>query len=199
MGLFICAMMFYGMIETVFTGWGGFYLLNFIDAAEAKFAVTFFWVAMVIGQIALLAPIYFYSARKIFSLLLLYAIGVTFFLERQTEVRSLMTGFIAAGIGCSIFFPMLLAFFEKEVMQTCALSKIESPIAFIETGISLMVGGYLGGAGIVKLCILKLGSEPALFTQVAFHRVILLLVGIGLISTYLNWSSGAFKNENSHL
>ena len=198
MALFIVAMLFYGMIETVYSSWGNIYLLNFINEKETNFAVTYFWIAMVFGQLALLAPIYYYSARKVFSLLLLYGIGVSFFLERQTEVHHLMYGYVAAGFGCSIIFPMLLAFFEKEVMKNCALSKIESPIAFIETGISLMLGGYLTGVGIVSLCIYRLGTEPAAFTSVAFHKVILFLLGIGLISTYLNWSSGDFKDEHAN-
>ena len=196
MALFIFAMLFYGMIETVYSSWGGLYLLNFMNAKQTGFCVTYFWIAMVVGQLALLVPIYYFSARKIFSLLLLYSIAVSLFLERQTGVHYLMACYFAAGLGSSIIFPMLLAFFEREVMHTCALSRIESPIAFIETGISLMVGGYLVGVGVVSVYMYKLGSEPVLFTSVAYHKVILFLVGIGLISTYLNWTSDTFKDEH---
>jgi hypothetical protein len=195
MALFIFAMLFYGIVETVYGSWGGVYLRNFMNEKETNCAIIYFWVAMVVGQLALLAPIYYYSARKIFSLLLLYGIVVTFFLEQQTEAHRLIFGYIAAGFGCSIIFPTLLAFFEKEVMHTCAFSKIESPIAFIETGISLMVGAYITGVGIVTLWVSKLGTEPTLFTSIVFHKVILLLVGIGLISTYLNWGSRILKDE----
>ncbi len=195
MVLFIFAMFFYGIVETVYSSWGSLYLLNFINAKQTDFTVTYFWFAMVVGQLALLFPMYYYSARKIFSLILLFGIAVTFFLERQTEIHRIMAGYIAAGFSCSIVFPILLAFFEKEVLHSCSLSKIETPIAFIETGTSLMLGGYVAGVGVVNLYMTKLGSQPILFTSVAYHKVILLLVAIGLISTYLNWSSGVFKDE----
>lgn len=188
-GLFILMMLFYGIVETLFSVWGGVYLLKFVTESQAQQAIISFWVCMVLGQILLLVPIYFFSARKIFSLLIIFTIGVIFFLENQMHAGGLMTGYIGAGLGCAIIFPSLLAFFEKEVLVSCSLSKIQSPIAFVETGISLMVGGYLAGIGIVSIFVLKNERHLEMFTQNTFDWAALMLAVIGIGSTYLNWSS----------
>ncbi len=188
-GLFLLMMLFYGVVETLFSVWGGVYLLQFVTESQAQQAIISFWVCMVLGQILLLAPMYFFSARKIFSLLILFTIGVIFFLENQTHSAGLMAGYIGAGLGCAIIFPSLLAFFEKEVLVTCSLSKIQSPIAFVETGISLMNGSYLVGVGIVSIFVLKHERYLEMFTHNTFHWAALMLAVIGITSTYLNWSS----------
>jgi hypothetical protein len=194
-GLFLLMMLFYGIVETLLSVWGGVYLLKFVTESQAQQAIVLFWVCMVLGQIVLLAPMYFFSARKIFSLLILFTIGVIFFLETRTHATGLMAGYIGAGLGCAIIFPSLLAFLEKEVLVTCSVSKIQSPIAFVETGISLMVGSYLAGVGIVSIFVLKNERYLEMFTHNTFHWVALMLAVIGIAATYLNWSSATTHHE----
>jgi len=191
MGLFIAMMLLYGVVETLLSTWGGIYLLKFVRAVQAEQAVILFWACMILGQLLLLAPIYFFSARKIFSLLMIFTIGILAFLAEQTHATGLIAGYIGAGLGCAIIFPALLSFFEKEVLITCSLSKIKSPIAFVETGISLMVGGYLAGVGLVNMFVLTHQNYPELFTQAMFYWGAFLLATIAISSTYLNWSSGS--------
>ena len=193
MGLFIAMILLYGIVESILSVWGGIYLLKFVTAVQAELAVVLFWACMILGQFLLLAPIYFFSARKIFSLLLIYTIAVMAFLSEQTQAMWLLAGYIGAGLGCAIIFPSLLSFFEKEVLITCAVSKIQSPIPFVEMGISLMVGGYFAGVGIVSLFVLKHQNYPELFTQSTFYWGALLLAMIAITSTYLNWSSASLR------
>ena len=193
MGLFIGMMLLYGVVETLLSAWGGIYLLKFVRAVQAEQAVVLFWACMILGQLLLLVPMYFFSARKIFSLLMIYTIGVIAFLAEQTHATGLLAVYIGAGLGCAIIFPALLSFFEKEVLTTCSVSKIQSPIAFVETGISLMVGGYLAGVGIVNLFVLKHQNYPELFTQSTLYWAALMLAMIAITSTYLNWSSSSSR------
>jgi hypothetical protein len=195
LALFVLVMLCYGVVETIFAIWSFDYLALFLNSVDVDLATTLFWCFMVIGLIVLLPPIYFYSARKIFSVLIVFMIGVTFFIAQQTNSVQLMAGYIAAGFGCSIIVSVLIGFFEEEVISACSLSKIPSHLPFTEIGISLMIGGYFTGVGIMTLFVLKLEQMPQNHGVTIFHWAMFLLAVIGLISTYLNWSSADSRRK----
>lgn len=188
LGLFVLIMICYGIVETTFAIWSFDYLSQFLKPADVNIATTLFWSFMVIGLIVLLPPIYFYSARRIFSALIVFMVIVTLFIEKQSHSLQLMAGYIAAGFGCSIIMSVLIAFFEKEVVHACAVAKIPSHLPFTEIGISLMIGGYFTGVGIMTLFIIKFGHIPEIYGLAILHWTMFFLVIIGLVSSYLNWS-----------
>lgn len=190
--LFLFVMLCYGLVETLFSVWSGAYLAKFMTAQQAQDMITYFWASMVLGQLLLLAPMYFFSARKIFSFNILFSMCITLFLIQQTHLLPITFGMIAAGFGCSIIFPMLLAFLEKEVLDVCTVSNVISPMGYIETGISLMIGAYLTGTGVISLIVLTTLREASIVSAAGFHWTMLLLGVIGLLATYLNWSSAGY-------
>ena len=130
--------------------------------------------------------------------MILCVIGATFFLQGQMYFPQLIAGYIIRrSLDVRSFSPCFSHFLEKEVMGNIGSfpQDKETPIPFVETGISLMIGGYLGGVGIVSVLVLKHLRDSREFTSEAFYWIGILLALIGLISTYLNWSSAG---KNTH-
>ncbi len=189
LGFFIISIIAYGIIESIFGVWSGVYLLKFLSQALTKGLVSIFWLSMMIGQLSLLTPLYFYSPKKIFPFLILALILTTFFYHEQTSLSGFVLSLILGGISCAAIFPILLSFMEEEVIELSRDAGQENYLPYIETGTCLMLGGYFVGVAIVDIWVLKYIEKPTFPMHNVFHWAAIVIACLGLLSTYLTWSS----------
>jgi hypothetical protein len=189
LALFVLAAMAYAMAESTFSLWGEVYMRQFISAIASSETISVFWLSLIVGQLLLLAPLYFIPAKRIFPILILFVAFALFFFRQQMHTSGFLTSLILGGLGCSAIFPILLSFMEKELMLVSGRSHQESFLPFIETGTSLMIGGYILGIGCMDLWVQKADQISPLPIDQTFHSAILLIAATGLIITYLNWSA----------
>jgi hypothetical protein len=188
---FIFSIIAYGAVESIFGVWSGMYLLKFITQALTKDAVSIFWLSMVVGQILLMIPLYFFSGRKIFPFLILTLIFAIFFYQKQTHLAGFIASLVIGGVGCAAIFPILLSFLEEEVIELSRMSGRENYLPYIETGTCFMLAGYFFGVGIVDLWVLKTAEHPTSPMENVFHWGVIVIASLGLLSTYLTWSSSS--------
>ena len=193
LGLFIIAIISYGIVESTFGIWGEIYLTQFISDTLAKETISIFWFSLIIGQILLLLPLYLYPARKIFNLLVLTLVIAIFFFQHQTHPLGIILSIILIGFSCAAIFPILLSFMETEIYEITHQSDQYHFLPFIEIGISFMLGGYFLGVGIIDLWADKITQHPSIYHSNIYIFSILCISIVGLIGTYLNWS---FKKTN---
>jgi hypothetical protein len=191
LGFFILSVIAYGIIESIFGVWSGVYLLKFLSQGLTKGLVSIFWLAMVIGQLSLLTPLYFYSPKKIFPFLILGLILTTFFYHEQISLLGFVLSLIVGGIGCAAIFPILLSFMEEEVIELSKEAGHENYLPYIETGTCLMLAGYFVGVAIVDIWVLYYINHPTFPMHNVFHWAIIVIACLGLLSTYLTWSSSS--------
>jgi hypothetical protein len=146
---------------------------------------------MMLGQLILLIPLYYYSARKVFPFLILGLIFTIFFYAKQTQTIGLILSLILGGVGCAAIFPILLSFMEQEVIELSSKSGRENYLPYIETGTCLMLAGYFFGLGTVDIWVLHSIEFPRFSLENVFHWAIIVISCLGLLSTYLTWSSSS--------
>ena len=171
LALFLLAIISYGMIESSFTMWGFGYFAQQLGQAIALETIPVFYLFMIIGQILLLVPLYFYSPKKIFFGLLAIIAGALYFLFQQQHLSGFLAGFALGGIGCSAIFPIMISMMERELIRVARGSHI---LPYIETGGSVLIGGYIFGGAFNDLWIGVLNEKGA---SSHFH----LGVGLGLV------------------
>jgi hypothetical protein len=185
LGLFVVAIIAYGLTETTFSLWGYIRIAELRGPTVADDTIPLFWASLIIGQIVLLLPLYFFSAKRIFYALVLLIMGAGYYCSLQTGVSHLLLGLIAAGFGCSAVFPILLSMMEKEILSFARGGRL---LFYIEMIVSLMLAGYFLGVGVVDIWVQKFG-QMALF-PVPFHFLLgSVFIGItGIIALFLNFT-----------
>ncbi|MEH3047638.1 MFS transporter [Sphingomonas adhaesiva] len=153
----LCAViaMLYSVAEGTFSNWATVFLTEErgLSAADAALALTCFWAALTGGRLiatllaARLTPAVFLIALPCaMAAALLWLPGIA-------DAAQAYGGFAAAGLACSAFFPMLVAFTAARAPQ--AISWIASMLtAAMMVGVGLgsyAVGALRGGASIASL------------------------------------------------
>lgn len=186
---FLIAAIGYGVIESVFAIWGEVYLLEYIPRGLAVSTVSMFWFSMMIGQVVLLLPLYFFPVRKIFPVLIVSLLLSIIFVQHQTNFFGLMTGFGLVGFSCAAILPIIMASMEMEMISASPLSQNLNYLPYVEIGTALLIGGYYVGIAAVDLSVLAAEQAAQIKPHNFFHWVILITAFIGLITMFLNWSS----------
>jgi len=142
LALYFAAVAIYGASETNFSLWGFELVAQQFGEAAALEILPIFYLFLIVGQVMLLIPLYLYSPRKIFyGLVLLSAFSLYFFYHQKIPF-GFIAGLALGGIGSSAIFPILISMMEKELLVT---SEKKHLLPYIETGVSLLIGGYLAG------------------------------------------------------
>ncbi|MFZ5704413.1 MAG: MFS transporter [Pseudomonadota bacterium] len=152
------AAMFYSIAEGTFSNWAIVFLTDErgLDPQAAALALTCFWAALTAGRL-LATLIAGWLPPAAFLLSLPLAIMLTqLALPMVGSPAEALIGFAAAGLSCSAFFPMLVAFAAAPTPQ--AISWIASMLTA-----AMMVGVGIGSYAIGALR----GSKPiaALYPQ----------------------------------
>lgn len=191
LALFIIAIISYGLAETIFNLWGYVKIKETLGLQMANEANPVFWMFSIIGQLFLLLPLYFFSPKRIFYLLIAIVMTASFYLPLQETLSGYIFWLAVAGFGCSAVFPILLSQMEKEILPFATGSRI---LPYIEKSISLMVAGYFTGIGIIDLWIEILGENPYFSSLAHFHFAAAFIGVTGLIALFLNITESKIKS-----
>lgn len=190
LALYVIAIIAYGLTETTFSLWGYVQIKDLLGVAKADEAIPLFWLSLIIGQILLLLPLYFFSAKRIFYLLVLLIMGAGYYCSLQTGTLRLILGLVAAGFGCSAVFPILLSMMEKEILSFVHGGRL---LFYIEMIVSLMLAGYFFGVGTIDIWVQKFGEHPTFPIPFHFLLAAFYIAITGLIVLFLSWT---LKTEN---
>lgn len=191
LALFVVAIASYGIAETIFNLWGYIKIKNLLGIQMANEADPIFWMFTIIGQIFLLIPLYLFSQKHIFYLLIAIVITAAYHLPEQNTLQGHILWLAIAGFGCSAVFPLLLSQMEKEMMPFATGKRM---LPYIEKSISLMVAGYFTGIGIVDIWIELFGNHPYLTDLSHFHIAAYCIAVTGLIDFFLNYTAPKIKS-----
>lgn len=191
LGLFVTAIIAYGLTETTFSLWGYMQIKNILGEQIANETTSFFWLFLIVGQIFLLIPLYFLPAKRIFFALVAVIIAATFFFPLQDKIAGFVFWLAFAGFGCSAVFPILLSQMEKEMAPFAKGGRI---LLYIEKSISLMIAGYFIGVGIIDLWVQLLGNNPFFSIPTHFHLAGAFIGITGLIALFLNLTAPQTKS-----
>jgi hypothetical protein len=183
LGLFVLAIICYGLAETTFNIWGHVQVKTLFGELMANEAISFFWLFLILGQIFLLIPLYFIPAQKIFYFLALIVMSAAFYFPLQNTLFGLIVWLAIAGFGSSAVFPILLSQMEKEILPFAQGHQI---LPYIEKSISLMNAGYILGIGIIDFWVELVGSTPYFSLVTHFHFAIAFMAVTTLISMFLS-------------
>ncbi len=183
LGLFVLAIIAYGLTETTFNLWGFVEVKNALGTTLANNAISVFWLFLIVGQILLLIPLYFFPARRLFYVLILIMMSAAIYFPLQNQLSGFMIGLAMAGFGCSAIFPILLSMMEREMLLFAIGNRL---LPFIETAVSVMLAGYFIGVGTVDLLVEQFGNQAWLPVQTHFHLAALFSAITGLSALYLN-------------
>lgn len=181
LGLFVISIIAYGLIETTFSLWGFIEIKNVLGMSIANNTISIFWLFMIIGQVLLLIPLYFFPARSLFYLLILMVIGAAIYFPLQNQLSGFVIGLSLAGFGCATIFPILLSMMEREMLLFAIGNRL---LPFIETAVSVMLAGYFLGVGTIDLLVQQYGDQLWLPTTY-FHLAVCFSAITGLCALYL--------------
>lgn len=192
LAFFVIAIFFYGMVESSYDLWGHMEVNAKLGPVVAGEVIPIYWLFLIIGQVLLLAPLYFYPAKRI----LYFLIALIIFASYQFPLQESRSGFLLwaaiAGAGCSAVFPILIAQMELEILPF-AIGNHRLP--YLEKGISIMMGGYLAGIGVIDLWVERASQDPAPLFAFHFHWAALAVGITGILSLFLNLTAPSKLNH----
>jgi MFS family permease len=173
-GLFILAMVFYGMIESTFSVFGYRFLANTTSVNVADNAEFFFWLALNLGQIGIGIPAFWIRPSQVLKVLPLFIILALVLIPWQHLSAEFVLAFTIGGLGCSAVFPLLIAMIILDIRSLGVVkSSHESMIPYMEAACGYMVASYTLGLGIIAL-------EMELMSQFEIEALLVnFRVGIG--------------------
>jgi hypothetical protein len=183
LGLYVIAIIAYGLTESTFNLWGYERIQEVLGSSVANETISIFWLFLIIGQISLLFPLYFFPAKRVFYCLVLLIMSAGYYFSFQNTLFGFISGLAAAGFGCSAVFPILLSMMEKEILPFAHGTHL---LFYIEKVIAVMIGGYFFGVGIIDLCVVVFGDSPLYSIPAHFKLVTLFMAIAGLIAFFLN-------------
>lgn len=188
LGLYVIAIVAYGLTETTFSLWGHVQIENFLGLKVANSTIPIFWLFLIVGQIFLLLPLYLFSAKRIFYFLVFLIMAAGYYFSLQTREFGFIVGLAIAGFGCSAVFPILLSMMEKEISFFAQGTHL---LYYIEKVVAIMVAGYFLGVGTIDLWVEKFGQKPLIPMPMHFDLAVLFIATTGLIVFFLNktWPS----------
>lgn len=185
LGLFLTAIICYGLAENTLNLWGFFQIKTYLGDIVASETVSLFWLFLIIGQLTLLIPLYFLSPKRIFYCLIPIIVIDLYFFAHQTTLSGFITALIIGGFGCSAVFPILISLMEKELARFASGSEL---VPYIETSISVLVAGYFLGVGGIDVWI-EWAKGPLFSIPVHFYLGMIFISYTGICTLYLNLTS----------
>lgn len=181
LGLFLLAVIFYGLTETTFNLWGFVKIASQIGESIANETISLLWLFLIIGQLVLLIPLYFFPSRRIFYFNIVALICDLFFFSRQTHLAGFITALMIGGFFSSVIFPILLSMIEKELIQ---FGKKKEILPYIETSVSVLMAGYFIGVGTIDLWVET--ADKTVIPVTPFYLGMCFIAATGLIGAFLN-------------
>ncbi len=183
LALFVIAIFAYGLTETTFNLWGFVQLDALFGTVIANETMPIFWLFLIIGQILLLVPLYFFPAKRIFYFLIFTIFAAALYFSYQQHLSGFIIGLVLAGFGCSAVLPILLSMMEKEILAFAPPSHL---VPYIETVVSVLMGAYFTGMGVIDLWVDKWGHNPLFPIPLHFQLAAIYIAVMGLLSLFLN-------------
>lgn len=185
LGLFILAIICYGICENTFNLFGEQYLLFYVSKSYAFKAASIFWLFLIIGQMIVLIATYFTTIKKIFLLLVVLIIISFILLPYQKSFIRGSFVLALAGIGCSACFPIMLSSLEDELKNVFKSENYSKLLPYLEISTALMITGYIVGTGFITIS-LEFLSKITLDTVIfKLHNGIVYCLVFYLITIFL--------------
>lgn len=185
--LYIAVIILYGFCENTFNLWGGKFMGFFLEERLVNNAISVFWLFMIVGQILMLIPLYFVSARNVFYFLVFLIILALFSFPFQTNLGGFIAMLVLGGTACSACFPILLAMMEEEIkeMRGSVDSRLKI-LPYLEMAIAWMIIGYIIGTGTITFRVeMKSDITEAVATHNFFGAIVYAVLML-LITYYLS-------------
>lgn len=183
LSLYILAIFLYSLTESTFSLWGANLLLFHFPRALAEVAGSVFWFFMILGQLILMIPLYFFDPRKIFYGLIPLILFALIYTPEQTGFYHIIFGLAVGGFACAVIYPIVLALLEMEIIHKSLMSHHEHYLPFIDTAVSFLMAAYLLGSSVVDLWVTLM---PTRVVQPYFHIAIIFVMTITILMYYLN-------------
>lgn len=191
LALYVLAIILYAWIESTFSLWGSVQLFNHLPRLIAESASSVFWIFMIIGQLVLLVPLYYFQPRKFFYFLIPLMLVALIYIPNQTELWNISFGLAMGGISCAVVFPIFLSLMEMEIIQGSMMSHHSHYLPLVDTAVSFLMAGYLLGASAIDLWISLRPEQSA----APFFRFAIIILGIvTALMIYLNRTRTDFIN-----
>ena len=186
LGLFAVAVIAFGLTETTFQAWGLLQIKATLGPQIATEIISVFWLFVILGQIFLLVPLYFFAARRVFYFLIALSVGALINLPVQTTLPGIIFGLAIAGLGCSAMVPILLSMIEREVLHFSFKHRV---LPYIEGAASVVIAAYFIGVGVIDFWVEWVKESPLLSIPAHFHLAIYFIGATGVVVLYLNLTS----------
>jgi MFS family permease len=183
LGLYVLAIFLYSLIETTFSLWGSVLLAAHAPLTVAEDAASIFWLFMIIGQLILLIPLYFFEPRRVFYFLIPAILFALIYTPLQTHLLTISTGLAIGGMACAPVYPIILALLEMEIIHASLMGGHSNYLPLIETAVSFLMASYALGPAVVDIWINLLPNQPA---NPYFYLAAIYIVAITLLMYYLN-------------
>jgi MFS family permease len=183
LALYVLAVFFYSLIESTFSLWGTVLLAEHAPLTVAEDAASIFWLFMIIGQIVLLIPLYYFEARRVFYFLIPAILFALIYTPLQTHVLTISVGFAIGGAACAPVYPIILALLEMEIIRISLMSNHANYLPLVETAVSFLNAGYVLGPAVVDIWIYMLPTQSA---SPYFNLAIGFIAAITILMIYLN-------------
>jgi MFS family permease len=149
--LFILTIVLYGICENTFNLYGEQFLTFFLEPKVIHNTISIFWLFMILGQILMLFPLYFISARNIYYFLIFLMIVALLAFPFQTNLPGFLIILALGGTACAAIFPILLAMLEEEIKEIDIFTTYKNILPYLEMSTAWMIIGYLIGTGLVTI------------------------------------------------
>jgi len=166
----------YSLAEGTFSNWAILYLQDerAISPSVAAFALTAFWGSLTIGRlIASILVIQLSAATFLFALPILMVAAFLLLPMVETSAQAI-AGFALAGLACSAFFPMLVAYTaERFPTEISWIASMLTAAMMVGVGIgSYAVGAFRGSSSIAALFQISIVYPLAVLALLALSRSI---------------------------
>ena len=161
--LFAAALVFYGVVETMFGNWGTTLLVDDgVAATSATYALAAFWAAVTVGRLVIAVFSERVGSTRIYVVLpWLMAIALLVAPAAGSAAGGIAL-FAFAGLACSGFFPMTIGFGESRFP------------GMVEVAAGWLIAGYQIGYG---LAAFGAGALQDVVSIAALYRVTALAGG----------------------
>jgi len=183
LALYVLAVFLYSLIESTFSLWGAQMLIARAPLNIAEYAISVFWIFMIIGQLLFMVPLYYLQPRKIFYFLMPMLIGALLYIPEQSQLSKISYGLAIGGMGCAVIYPIVLSLLEMEIIQASLVNRHVHYLPLIDTAVSFLMAAYLLGSAVVDIWT---NIVPNAVPSHYFYLAIGLVIAITLLMYYLN-------------